>query len=1317
MHKYLRRIVYPVLTLAVLGLALLGFTSTDWFHRSLQRRVTAELQTLTGARVEIGQMHFSLFTLQIALDRLILHGTEEPPNPPLFSAQTLTVRLQPLSIFRHQTMLTALDLNGAEVHLSTKADGSSNVPGPVISTATGSEQPVEDFLDLAIRRMTVNHTNLYWNNKRIAVTFRAQNVAIQMRRDRAHTYQGSLSSNEIRFEMPGFSLPPTTVTSRFEITRSGLNVTALKWRATGFSGESTVMVKAAPEVEAEAAFNAKGSAVQVGRMAGLGGVEGGEITATGRASYHRGAWKAQGRLEGRQVLAKSQSFDPGRMDFISDYFATADGFQLPNLEVKAIGGTIRGRGAALLHPGPARFSVHAEVQGARLRTLLASLGGVHPLLNSLHWSSAVQGTIDASWVGRWEKLNSRFALQFQTRMGAPEATIPVNGSLRALLTNGQGLRLELVALDAQTPHSDFHAHGTIQTSQSQLAVELRTTDFEEWRAPVEFLARASQPISLELKDPVTFLGSLAETPGGPAIHGRLTAEKFDFRGWRWNELATDVSIGPSFFQISGGRLRSDKSILSVDAVARLRDWQLDPNGQVRFAAHAQRTPLEGLKAALGAGYPVNGLITGQIELEGAPSQLTGSVDLQVDQGTLAGRPFDTLATKIRVADSVWNIENFQLARSRGKITGKGSFDPSTRAFSATLHGTEISLSDFTSAGKPGSGGIRAQPFEGQAAFDLEGSGTPENAAVHARWSVQDIKVMGMPAGNLQGQLNWQGGKLQATADSTGAGGTLHFSGEARTEADWPVVFNGDYSDFRIGPWIRLLLNSKFDSPVTGSGTIKVSGPLRRPSLLVIESRVRTLKVNASDLAWTNVQPIDLHFSGGDLSVSRFRIEGPSTNLEAEGLVRFGGESSLALSARGQSDAKLLTLLDPAIKATGTSKVDLVINGTPAHPLLFGRLEVQDLNLSYGDFPIRLFGMNGEIRLEGERATVQSLRGTSGGGSVTVQGYMSFGGTPVFEISAKVDQVRLQYPTNFISQLTGTLRLAGTPENSRVEGELVIRQLYPTPDFSVVGLMSTVGASTGATAIGVTSPVASKIRLNVQVLSAPTVHLEAQDLRMVADVDLHLQGTLANPVVVGAIHVLNGETVLRGNRYKINRADISMSNPFRTQPMLDLEATTRVQRYDLSLDVTGALDHFKIAYRSDPPLPTSDILSLLALGYSRQQGELSTTGQEHLSSVGASALLSEALSSQMTGRIQRLFGVSRIKIDPNVGGPENVAGARVTVEQQVTRDLTLTYITDTGSSQRRVVQFEYQVSDNLSLFGVRDRNGIFGVELRFHRRFK
>ena len=121
---------------------------------------------------------------------------------------------------------------------------------------------------------------------------------------------------------------------------------------------------------------------------------------------------------------------------------------------------------------------------------------------------------------------------------------------------------------------------------------------------------------------------------------------------------------------------------------------------------------------------------------------------------------------------------------------------------------------------------------------------------------------------------------------------------------------------------------------------------------------------------------------------------------------------------------------------------------------------------------------------------------------------------------------------------------------------------------------------------------------------------------------------------------------------------------------------------------------------------------------RQEGSFSPVGGSPTACIGASAILSEALSSQTTSRIQHLFGVSRIKIDPNVGVPGFFGGgALVTVEQQVTHDLTLTYVTDTSYSQYRIIQFEWNISDKVSVLGVRDQNGVFGVEFRFRRRFK
>jgi translocation and assembly module TamB len=99
------------------------------------------------------------------------------------------------------------------------------------------------------------------------------------------------------------------------------------------------------------------------------------------------------------------------------------------------------------------------------------------------------------------------------------------------------------------------------------------------------------------------------------------------------------------------------------------------------------------------------------------------------------------------------------------------------------------------------------------------------------------------------------------------------------------------------------------------------------------------------------------------------------------------------------------------------------------------------------------------------------------------------------------------------------------------------------------------------------------------------------------------------------------------------------------------------------------------------------------------------------------LLSQALSSQVSGRVQQIFGISRIRIDPNLLGPATAGGARVTVEEQLARNLTITYSTNTAQAQQRDIRIRWDLSRKISLIGERDINGVYGFEVRFNRRLK
>jgi len=209
-------------------------------------------------------------------------------------------------------------------------------------------------------------------------------------------------------------------------------------------------------------------------------------------------------------------------------------------------------------------------------------------------------------------------------------------------------------------------------------------------------------------------------------------------------------------------------------------------------------------------------------------------------------------------------------------------------------------------------------------------------------------------------------------------------------------------------------------------------------------------------------------------------------------------------------------------------------------------------------------------------------------------------------------------------------------------------------------------------------------------------------------------------MLGHIHVISGELYFHGNRYRVARGDLNFANPFRLDPVINVEATTTVQQYEITLNFSGQSSKMSLSYRSDPPLPGNDIITLLALGQPGSESVVRSGGQGGGGNAGASALLSEAISSQVGGRVERLFGITRFRVDPGLtavgtNGSGQNAAARVTVEQQVTPNLTVTYVSNVSSTQQQVIQVEYNVTRTISVVALRDQNGTFGIDIKFKKR--
>src|SRR6185503_15649447 len=202
----------------------------------------------------------------------------------------------------------------------------------------------------------------------------------------------------------------------------------------------------------------------------------------------------------------------------------------------------------------------------------------------------------------------------------------------------------------------------------------------------------------------------------------------------------------------------------------------------------------------------------------------------------------------------------------------------------------------------------------------------------------------------------------------------------------------------------------------------------------------------------------------------------------------------------------------------------------------------------------------------------------------------------------------------------------------------------------------------------------------------------------------------------------GSLLFQGNRYTVTRGNIDFVDPVRIQPVIDIEAESQLRDYRVILSITGRGDNPKLTMRSDPPLPELEIVSLIAGGRTREEiatrenasGNVPTS--EQLFQQGAASILFDLLQQRVGNRLG-LLGTGRVRIDPFLVGTENNPGARITLSEQVTKDLSVTYSQDLSSNRQQVILIAYFVSRNTSVVASRDELGNFGLDLRHRTRIK
>ena len=430
-----------------------------------------------------------------------------------------------------------------------------------------------------------------------------------------------------------------------------------------------------------------------------------------------------------------------------------------------------------------------------------------------------------------------------------------------------------------------------------------------------------------------------------------------------------------------------------------------------------------------------------------------------------------------------------------------------------------------------------------------------------------------------------------------------------------------------------------------------------------------------------------------------------------------GDRKLDLTSDGRLDLKLLSSFDSNVTSSGLLTLNLKVGGTLANPFPHGHLQVANGSISYAGLPSGLIELNGSLMFTRDRALIETLTARTGGGTLDLKGDATYFNQQLnFNLTATGKDVRLRYPPGVSSTANAELHWVGTRSASIVSGDISINKMAVTPGFDFSSYLER--SRNFSTVTTANSPL-NNVKLDIHVVTAPELQMRTAIARLSGDADLRLRGSVARPAVLGRVDVLEGQATFHGIRFTLERGDITFANPVAIEPQLNLQASSHVRGYDLNITATGTPDRLNINYRSEPPLPKSDIIALLALGRTNQESaQLQESGQVAFSDQASAFILSQALNSTVSSRLDRLFGASNIKIDPQGLTTETNPvsnGPQITIEQQFSNNLSLTYSTNVSQSSQQIIEGEYYFNRNVSVVGNRDQNGVVSFDLRIRQR--
>ena len=465
------------------------------------------------------------------------------------------------------------------------------------------------------------------------------------------------------------------------------------------------------------------------------------------------------------------------------------------------------------------------------------------------------------------------------------------------------------------------------------------------------------------------------------------------------------------------------------------------------------------------------------------------------------------------------------------------------------------------------------------------------------------------------------------------------------------------------------------------------------------------------------RPTRLRLADGRLQVLDWTWAGAGNRINVSGGALLTGDSpALDFVLDGTLDLRMLSAFSPNVATTGRATLDVKVTGLADQPLVDGRMSIESGGLVVREPRLAVTDLQGTVTFARDALQLGDITANANGGTLRMTGSIQY---PKFAIAGGSIAISgrglaVEVPEDLRSEIDADLRLDLSDKAPALTGSLtVLRGSYREPVSLAAQLLTGVQARPAVAASAADAGFFDRVLVNIDVKTAEEVVVDNNYGRLDIAANLRIVGTVAEPVPTGRLTIGEGGDVFLGGRtYEVVRGTVDFTSTTRVEPTVDIALQTRVQRYDITLEVSGTPETLKASLRS-PGVSQNELVSLLLTG---QRVDTSAIVQADI----ARGQLLMLLSGELLGFAGRAVGLDSVQVGHGLGAAasdfdllatDTDPSARLTIGKHLSRNVEVVFsqaLSETGDVTWIAI---YRPVRNIELRGATQDDGSRSYEFR------